>query len=53
MNQIDQAAANLLSIKKAMKEHAPALLCVICGMSNMAYTRKDGVLVVPITALRE
>lgn len=54
MNQIDQAAANLLSIKKAMKEHVPALLlCVICGMSNMAYTRKDGVLVVPITALRE
>ena len=31
---------------------APAVLCVVCGMTNMAYTREDGVLVVPITALR-
>ena len=25
--------------------------CVICGMTNMAYKRKDGVYVVPITEL--
>ncbi len=30
----------------------PASLCVICGLSNAAYKRPDGVLVVPITALK-
>ena len=29
----------------------PKVLCVICGMTNMAYKREDGVYVVPITAL--
>ena len=32
---------------------APDVLCVICGMSNIAYKRPDGVFVVPITALRD
>ena len=31
----------------------PKILCVVCGMSNAAYKRADGVYVVPITALRE
>ena len=31
---------------------APSVLAVICGMSNAAYQRKDGVFVVPITALK-
>ena len=31
---------------------APSVLCVICGMTNMAYTREDGVVVIPITALK-
>ena len=31
---------------------APAVLCVICGLSNAAYQRPDGVFVVPITALK-
>ena len=38
-----------------MKENpklAPSLLCVICGLSNAAYRRPDGVFVVPITALK-
>jgi hypothetical protein len=52
-NQIDKAAANLLSIKESMAEKPPAFLCVICGLTNMAYTRKDGVMVVPITALKD
>jgi hypothetical protein len=30
----------------------PAVLCVLCGMSNAAYRRADGVFVVPITALK-
>lgn len=53
-NQIDAAAKELLKIKDIMEKEgtAPSLLCVICGMTNMAYTRDDGVVVVPITALK-
>ena len=55
-NQIESAAKNLLSLKNdLMKENpklAPSLLCVVCGLSNAAYRRPDGVFVVPITALR-
>ena len=28
-------------------------MCVICGLSNAAYMREDGVYVVPITALKD
>lgn len=52
-NQIDKAAEQLLAMKKILKEHEPAILCVICGMSHIAYTRKDGVMVVPITSLKD
>lgn len=54
-NQIDSAAAELLKMKNIMKNEGtpPIALCVICGMSNMAYRRPDGVSVVPITALRD
>ena len=31
---------------------SPLVLCVICGLSNAAYKRPDGVYVVPITALK-
>lgn len=55
-NQIDQAAENLLriqnEIKKDPKGKPPAILCVLCGMTNAAYRREDGVFVVPITALK-
>lgn len=55
-NQIDDAAQNLLGIKKAFesdpKGKPPAVLCVLCGMANAAYQRPDGVYVVPITALK-
>lgn len=55
-NQIDAAAANLLEIKKQILEDPkgkpPAVLGVLCGMSNAAYQRPDGVFVVPITALK-
>jgi len=55
-NQIDKAAENLISISNsiAAEENGrpPKSLCVICGMSNAAYQRPDGVFVVPITTLR-
>ncbi len=54
-NKIDEAAKNLLSIKQDIEKEkgkVPSVLCVICGLSNAAYKRKDGVYVVPITALK-
>lgn len=55
-NQIDEAAKNLLDINKKIEKDPkgkPAkVLCVICGLSNAAYKRSDGVYVVPITALK-
>ena len=54
-NQIDEAASNLLRIRKAIESDGgklPKALCVICGMSNAAYKRADGVYVTPITALK-
>ena len=56
-NQIDAAAGNLLQIKKQFendpKGKPPAVLCVLCGLSNAAYKRPDGVFVVPVTALKD
>lgn len=56
-NQIDAAAASLLKIRDEIASEdggiPPKVLCVICGLSNAAYRRPDGVYVVPITALRE
>ncbi|MBQ6864831.1 MAG: ATP-binding protein [Clostridia bacterium] len=54
-NQIDKAAESLLNLKKSIEEEggiAPSVLCVICGLSNAAYIRDDGVFVVPVTALK-
>lgn len=54
-HQIEEAAQNLLKIKNeiiADGKEGPKSLCVICGLSNAAYRREDGVLVVPITALK-
>lgn len=55
-NQIDAAAKSLLDInekiKKDPKGRPAKILCVICGLSNAAYKRPDGVYVIPITALK-
>ena len=55
-NQIDKAAHDLISIRDSIAAEKnsipPSVLCVVCGMSNAAYRRPDGVYVVPITALR-
>ncbi len=56
VNQIDKAAAGLIKLRDEIQQEGgipPKILCVICGMSNAAYQRPDGVFVVPITALRE
>lgn len=53
-NQIDKVAENLIKIrdKISLEGGKAPLVLVICGMSNAAYQRKDGVFVVPITALK-
>lgn len=40
------------SVKRASSmRNAPKTLCVICGLTEHAYRRDDGVYVVPITML--
>lgn len=54
-HQIEKAANDLLNLKKQIEAEngkAPSVLCVICGLTNAAYKRPDGVYVVPITALK-
>lgn len=54
-NKIDEAAGNLLRLRSAIAKEGgkiPSALCVVCGLSNAAYQRPDGVFVVPITALK-
>ncbi|HJJ36286.1 MAG TPA: DUF4143 domain-containing protein [Methanocorpusculum sp.] len=54
-NKIDEAAANLKKIAEIFRKEEgkePSVLVVICGLCDAAYARKDGVLVVPITALK-
>ena len=53
--KIDEGAKNLIKTRNNIIENggkAPKILCVICGLSNAAYIRSDGVFVVPITALK-
>nr|MCR4661885.1 DUF4143 domain-containing protein [Clostridia bacterium] len=55
-NQIDKAAENLLKVCSDIETNGgkpPKIKCVICGLSNAAYKRPDGVFVVPITALKD
>lgn len=54
--KIDEGAANLIKVSNDIVNNggkAPKILCVICGLSNAAYRRSDGVFVVPITALKD
>ena len=54
-NQIETAAANLLRINAAIKNaggNPASRLIVVCGLSNAAYQRSDGVCVVPINMLK-
>ena len=54
-NQIDKAATELVALRNDIEKNggiASSVLCVICGLSNAAYVRPDGVFVVPVTALK-
>ena len=55
-NQIDNAASNLLKIKKYFDEkentRKPSALVVICGLTNASYKRDDSVMVVAINSLK-
>lgn len=53
--KIDDGAENLNKVCRdvvAAGGRAPKLKCVICGLSNAAYMRPDGVYVVPVTSLK-
>lgn len=53
--KIDEGAQNLIKVCDDIVANggkAPKIKCVICGLSNAAYKRPDGVFVVPITALK-
>lgn len=56
-NQIKSAANNLKKIYKEMEKDSksilPSAMIIICGLSNAAYQREDGVFVVPLTALKD
>ena len=55
-NKIEEAAKNLIHIRdEIVKDEgkAPSALIVLCGLSNAAYQRPDGVYVVPLTALKD
>lgn len=55
-NQIDNAAKSLLALRNSIVKEGrgkePKFLCVLCGLTNAAYKREDGVFVVPITSLK-
>lgn len=56
-NQIESAADNLKDIyadmKKDPKAVLPSVMCIVCGLSNAAYKREDGIFVIPLTALKD
>ena len=55
-NQIENAALNLKNLVKEMNKEPnaklPSIMCIVCGLSNAAYQREDGIFVVPLTALK-
>ena len=55
-NRIEEAASNLNKVCNNIVKHggkAPIIKGVICGVLNAVYKRKDGVYVIPITALKD
>lgn len=54
-NKIEEAACNLVDLKESIirdKGKPPKAMIVICGLTEYAYQRPDGVYVLPITALK-
>ena len=55
-NKADEGANNLVKVCKAIEAHGgkpPKAKCVICGLGNAAYTRPDGVMIVPLNVLKD
>lgn len=55
-SRIEEAARNLNKIEQKLIQNGeipPKVKCIICGISNAAYLREDGIYVVPITALKD
>ena len=55
-NKIDEGANSLIRTCSEIEKNGgkPAKIkCVICGLLNAAYQRKDGVYVVPVTSLKD
>ena len=55
-SHIEEAAKTLLNLASKIdfnKMKLPSFLMVLCGISPFAYKRKDGVLVVPISCLKD
>lgn len=56
-NQIESAAENLKKIYEEMekdpKSILPSAMIIVCGLSNAAYQREDGIYVIPLTALKD
>ena len=54
-HEIDEGAISLLKMDRKIRDQdngrPPRFMCVICGMTNAAYVRDDGVYVVPPTVL--
>ena len=53
--RIEEGAKNLIKVSSEIAKSGgkpPKIQCVVCGLSNAAYRRADGVYVVPITALK-
>ena len=54
-NKIEEAASSLIHIRNKIAKdggRAPSALIILCGLSNAAYQRQDGIFVVPPTALK-
>ncbi len=55
-DRADRAAESLLGFDRFLERSSlprPSFLCVLCGLAATAYTREDGVHVVPIRQLRD
>ena len=53
---IDEGAKSLIKLANKIdtdKMKAPSFLMVLCGVAPFAYKREDGVLVVPISCLKD
>ena len=54
-NKIEVAAKNLTKVCADIVSNggkAPKIKCIICGLSNAANKRPDGIFVVPLTSLK-